>query len=147
METLNYHHLRYFWTVAKEGSLRRAAEKLRISQPSICAQVKSLEATVGEALFRKQGRSLVMTETGHLVFGYAEEIFSLGQELTSAVKQSPTLRRQRLNVGISDSFPKLLTMRFCGPCWRARLPCSSPAGKARMRICWANWPLIGSTSS
>ncbi|MGV3753876.1 MAG: LysR family transcriptional regulator [Verrucomicrobiota bacterium] len=115
MEWLNYHHLRYFWTVAKEGSLRRAAEKLRISQPSICAQVKSLEAAVGEALFRKQGRSLVMTETGHLVFGYAEEIFSLGQELSSAVKQSPTMRRQRLNVGISDSFPKLLTHEILKP--------------------------------
>jgi len=115
MELLNYHHLRYFWTVAKEGSLRRAAEKLRISQPSICAQVKALEQAVGENLFRRQGRSLVLTETGHLVLGYAEEIFSLGQELTSAVKQSPTLRRQRLNVGITDSFPKLLSYQILKP--------------------------------
>lgn len=115
MEWLNYHHLRYFWAVAKEGSLRRAAEKLRISQPSICAQVKALEQAVGEELFRRQGRSLVLTETGHLVLGYAEEIFSLGQELTSAVKQSPTLRRQRLNVGIADSFPKLLSYEVLKP--------------------------------
>ncbi len=115
MDWLNYHHLRYFWTVAKEGSLRRAAEKLRVSQPSICAQVKALEQSVGENLFRRQGRSLVLTETGHMVFGYAEEIFSLGQELTSAVKQSPTLRRQRLNVGIVDSFPKLLSYEVLKP--------------------------------
>lgn len=115
MDWLNYHHLRYFWTVAKEGSLRRAAEKLRTSQPSICAQIKSLEQAAGEQLFRRQGRSLVMTETGHLVFGYADEIFSLGQELSSAVKQAPTMRRQRLNVGVSDSFPKLLTYQILKP--------------------------------
>lgn len=115
MEWLNYHHLRYFWAVAREGSLRAAAEKLRSSQPSICAQIKALEQAVGEKLFRRQGRNLVLTETGHLVFGYAEEIFSLGQELSSAVKQAPTTRRLRLNVGISDSFPKLLSYEILKP--------------------------------
>jgi len=122
MEWLNYHHLRYFWTVAKEGGLRLAAEKLRISQPSICAQIKSLEASLGEDLFRRQGRGMVLTETGHLVFGYAEEIFSLGLELTSAVKQTPTLRRLRLNVGISDSFPKLLSFELIKPLLEAKPP-------------------------
>ena len=122
MEWLNYHHLKYFWTVAKEGGLRAAAEKLNVSQPSICAQVKSLEESLGESLFRRQGRGLVLTETGHLVFGYADEIFSLGMELASAVKQTPTLRRLRLNVGISDSFPKLLSYQLIKPLLEAKPP-------------------------
>jgi LysR family transcriptional activator of nhaA len=115
MDWLNYHHLRYFWTVAKEGSLRKAADKLRVSQPSICAQINSLEATLGHELFRKEGRSLALTETGHMVMGYAEEIFSLGQELTSAIKQTPTLRALKLNVGMSDAFPKSLGHKILGP--------------------------------
>ncbi|MDX1953653.1 MAG: LysR family transcriptional regulator [Verrucomicrobiota bacterium] len=115
MEWLNYHHLRYFWVVAREGSLRKAAELLRVSQPSICAQVKFLEKSLGEPLFQKQGRSLALTETGHMVYGYAGEIFAIGQELTSAVKQAPTTRRLRLNVGISDSFPKLLSFQILKP--------------------------------
>lgn len=115
MEWLNYHHLRYFWTVAKEGSLRKAADKLRVSQPSICAQINALEEALGHELFRKEGRSLALTETGHMVMGYAEEIFSLGQELTSAIKQTPTLRALRLNVGISDAFPKSLSHKILGP--------------------------------
>jgi LysR family transcriptional activator of nhaA len=115
MDWLNYHHLRYFWTVAKEGSLRAAADKLRVSQPSICAQINSLEAALGHELFRKEGRSLALTETGHMVMGYAEEIFSLGQELTSAIKQTPTLRVWKLNVGMSDAFPKSLAHKVLGP--------------------------------
>ena len=80
-EFLNYHHLRYFWTVAREGSLRRASEVLRVSQPSMCTQIKLLEANLGEALFRPSGRSLALTEFGQMVFGYAEEIFALGGEI------------------------------------------------------------------
>jgi len=71
-EWLNYHHLRYFWTVAREGSLRAAAEKLHVSQSSICAQIQLLEAALGEDLFRLNARSLVLTEFGHMILGYAE---------------------------------------------------------------------------
>jgi LysR family transcriptional regulator, transcriptional activator of nhaA len=104
-EWLNYHHLRYFYTVAKEGSLRGAAEKLKISQSSICAQIQLLESALGEDLFRLSARSLVLTEFGHLILGYAEEIFRLGRELLNARKQFPGVRALRLNVGIVDSFP------------------------------------------
>jgi LysR family transcriptional activator of nhaA len=86
VEFLNYHHLRYFWTVATEGSLRRASEKLRTSQPSMCTQIKLLEASLGEALFRPSGRSLELTEFGQLVYVYAEEIFTLGGEILRATK-------------------------------------------------------------
>ncbi len=115
MEWLNYHHLRYFWTVAKEGSLRRAAESLRVSQPSISAQIHSLQRAVGENLFRRNGRHLALTETGRMVFGYAEEIFSLGDELLSALKGMPASRGLKLNVGITDSVPKLVARAILRP--------------------------------
>ncbi len=114
-EWLNYHHLRYFHTVAKEGSLRGAAEKLKVSQSSICAQIKLLEAALGEDLFRLSARSLVLTEFGHLIMGYAEEIFRLGRELLNARKQFPGVRALRLNVGIVDSFPKLKSFDILRP--------------------------------
>ena len=114
-EFLNYHHLRYFWTVATEGSLRRASEKLRVSQPSMCTQIKLLEASLGETLFRPSGRSLVLTEFGQLVHGYAEEIFTLGGEILRATKQAPGVRALRLHVGIVDSFPKLMSYDVLRP--------------------------------
>ena len=114
-EWLNYHHLRYFYTVAKEGSLRGAAEKLKISQSSICAQIQLLESALGEVLFRLSARSLVLTEFGHLILGYAEEIFRLGRELLNARKQFPGVRALRLNVGIVDSFPKLTSFEILRP--------------------------------
>ena len=114
-EWLNYHHLRYFYTVAKEGSLRGAAEKLKISQSSICAQIQLLESALGEDLFRLSARSLVLTEFGHLILGYAEEIFRLGRELLNARKQFPGVRALRLNVGIVDSFPKLTSFEILRP--------------------------------
>lgn len=112
---LNYHHLRYFWTVATEGSLRRASEKLRVSQPSMCTQIKLLEASLGETLFRPSGRSLELTEFGQLVCGYAEEIFTLGGEILRATKQAPGVRALRLHVGIVDSFPKLMSYEILRP--------------------------------
>lgn len=114
-EFLNYHHLRYFWTVANEGSFRRASEKLRVSQPSMCTQIKVLEASLGEALFRPCGRSLELTEFGQLVHGYAEEIFTLGGEILRATKQAPGVRALRLHVGIVDSFPKLMSYEILRP--------------------------------
>lgn len=115
MEWLNYHHLRYFWTVAKEGNLQRAADRLRVSPPSISAQIRELEVALGEKLFRRVGRTNVLTETGQLVLGYADEIFSLGGDLLSAVKQQPTRRAPRLVVGVVDSFPKLITYEILKP--------------------------------
>lgn len=114
-EWLNYHHLRYFHAIAQEGSLRRAAEKLHVSQPSISAQVKQLETALGGKLFRRSGRSLVLTDFGHLIFGYAEEIFALGRELLTAAKRGPSGRRLKLNLGVVDSFPKLLSLDILRP--------------------------------
>jgi len=115
MEWLNYHHLRYFWTVAKEGSLARAAAKLHVSQPSISEQIRELEAALGEKLFRREGRANKLTDAGQVVFGYAEEIFALGRELLNTIKQRPSARTLRFYVGVVDSFPKLVTNEILAP--------------------------------
>lgn len=115
MEWLNYHHLRYFWTVAKEGSLARAAAKLHVSQPSISEQIRELESAFGEKLFQREGRNNQLTATGRIVFGYAEEIFALGRELMNAVQQRPGAKVLRLYVGVADSFPKLVTNEILKP--------------------------------
>lgn len=121
-EWLNYHHLRYFHAVAKEGSISRAAEKLRTSQPSICAQVKQLESALGEPLYRRSGRSIVLTDFGRLIYGYADEILTLGSELLTIAKRAPTARTLRLNVGIVDSFPKLLSLDILRPAFAHQPP-------------------------
>lgn len=98
LEQLNFHHLLYFWRVAKEGHLTRAAQALHISQSALSAQIRQLEERLGEALFERDGRSLVLTETGHLVLAYAENIFGLGQELLGRL-QGRSEGMERLRVG------------------------------------------------
>ena len=115
MEWLNYHHLRYFWVVAKEGSLKKAAEKLHVSQPSMSEQIKELEGSLGEALFRRSGRSNVLTDAGQIAFRYAEEIFSRGAEMANAIKQRPGVQSLRLHVGVADAVPKLVTNEILKP--------------------------------
>lgn len=115
MDWLNYHHLLYFWTVAREGGVARAAEKLRVSQPTVSAQVRALEGALGERLFQKQGRRLVLTDVGRTVAPFADEIFTLGQELLDTVHDRPTGRPLRLNVGVTDVVPKLLAYRLMAP--------------------------------
>jgi LysR family transcriptional regulator, transcriptional activator of nhaA len=112
---LNYHHLLYFWAVAKEGSLRRASEILHVSQPSISAQLKHLEQSLGAPLFTRTSRRLILTDTGQTVLEYAEEIFSLGRELLTAVRQEPGQRPLRLHVGVADSVPKIIVRQHLTP--------------------------------
>jgi LysR family transcriptional activator of nhaA len=115
MEFLNFHHLRYFWMVARKGGVRKAAEELHVSQPSISAQLRLLEESLGEKLFKRSGRTLVLSEMGELVLTYADEIFSAGRELMNAVKQRPGGRWLRLNVGMTDSISKLMGFEFLKP--------------------------------
>lgn len=98
LEQLNFHHLLYFWRVAKEGHLTRAAQALHISQSALSAQIRQLEERLGETLFERDGRRLVLTETGHLVLAYAENIFGLGQELLGRL-QGRSEGMERLRVG------------------------------------------------
>ena len=122
MEWLNFHHLRYFWTVARKGGVRKAADELHVSQPSISAQLRLLEDSLGEKLFKRSGRNLVLTEMGQLVLTYADEIFSAGRELMNAVKQRPGGRLLRLNVGMTDSISKLMGFEFLKPAIRFSEP-------------------------
>ncbi|MFZ4735006.1 MAG: transcriptional activator NhaR [Bradymonadia bacterium] len=115
MDWLNYHHLHYFWLVAREGGVGRAAQRLRLSHPTVSAQVKALEDMLGERLFEKRGRGLVLTEMGRVVYDYADEIFTIGRELVDTVRGRPTGRPVRLVVGIVDVLPKLIARRLIEP--------------------------------
>jgi len=115
MGLLNYHHLRYFWAAAREGSVTRASEKLHISQPAVSAQIRELEQALAEKLFARSGRSLTLTEAGRVVYRYAEEIFGLGTELMETLRGRPTGRPARLAVGIPNVIPKLIAYRLLEP--------------------------------
>lgn len=115
VEWLNYHHLYYFWTVAREGSITRACEKLRLAQPTISGQLRLLEETMGEKLFAKRGRGLALTEAGQIVYGYAAEIFGLGRELQDVLKGRPRSGPLKLQVGVSDMLPKLIAYQILQP--------------------------------
>ena len=115
MAWLNYHHLLYFWTVARTGSVTRAAEELHLTQPAISAQLRTLERALGERLFARSGRHLVLTEVGQLAFRYADEIFRTGRELQEALAGRPSGRPVRFTVGVADAMPKLLTVRLLEP--------------------------------
>lgn len=115
MEWLNYHHLLYFWTVVREGSVVKAAEVMRLSQPTVSSQVRALEASLGERLFTKVGRRLVPTDAGQLVFRYADEIFSLGRELMTTVRSGAGGKPARFVVGVTDALSKLIAYRLLSP--------------------------------
>jgi LysR family transcriptional activator of nhaA len=112
---LNYHHLLYFWTVAREGSITAACRRLDLSQPTVSVQIRALERALKAKLFVRSGRSIALTETGRIVFRYADEIFSLGRELQDAVAGRATSGSLRLVVGIADTLPKLIVHRLLEP--------------------------------
>ena len=118
MEWLNYHHLLYFWVVAKRGSIAEASKELRLAQPTISAQIHRLEASLGDKLFERKGRRLVLTDFGHVARRYAEEIFSLGSEFLSTAKGRPSGRPSRLVVGILETLPKSIVYRILEPAFR-----------------------------
>lgn len=115
MERINYQHLYYFWTVAKQGSISAACEILHLAQPTISGQLAVFEQSVGCKLLRREGRKLALTDTGRAVFHYAEEIFALGREMTHMLKGRTTERGLRLNIGVSDAMPKLIAYRLIAP--------------------------------
>lgn len=115
---LNYHHLLYFWTVAKEGSITAACKKLHLAQPTVSTQLKQLEQRIGEKLYERSGRTIVLTDVGQLVYRYADEMFSIGEELVDALQDRPTGRPQKLLIGIPDVLPKLIAFRLLEPALR-----------------------------
>ncbi len=122
MEWLNYHHLFYFWTVAREGGVTKAAALLRLAQPTVSAQLKQFERALGQPLLERQGRRVVLTETGEIVFRYADDIFTLGRELQETLKGRPTGETLRLRVGVANAVPKLIVYRLLRPATEGALP-------------------------
>lgn len=115
MTYLNYHHLLYFWTVAQVGSIAQAAKQLHLARPTVSAQLKQLEKSLGGQLFEQVGKRLVLTDFGELVFRYADEIFTTGNEMQEALRGNLPSRPSKFVVGIPDVLPKLITFRLLRP--------------------------------
>lgn len=122
MKWLNYNHLFYFWVVAREGGVVRASEELMVSQPTISSQLKELEAALGHKLFDRAGRGRVLSEAGRVAFNYANEMFSLGQELVNALEHQPAGRPLKLAVGVLDVIPKAVVRRLLEPALKLPQP-------------------------
>jgi LysR family transcriptional activator of nhaA len=118
MEWLNYHHLYYFWTIAREGGISRAAKLLRLAQPTVSGQLRLLEDAIGQRLFDRVGTRLVLTDVGHTAFRYADELFTIGRELQDALKGRLLGRALRFSVGIADVVPKQVAYRLLEPALR-----------------------------
>ena len=122
MEWLNYHHLLYFSLIVREGSVTAAADELRLAQSTVSAQLRQLEESLGEKLFRRDGRRMVLTDVGRVVQRYADEIFGLGRELLDTVKNRPSGRPLRLVVGVADQVPKLIAHALLQPALKLGVP-------------------------
>jgi LysR family transcriptional activator of nhaA len=115
MPWLNYHHLLYFWTVARTGTIALAGKELHLSQPTISTQIKTLEDALGQRLFQRQGRRLALTDTGRVVYRYADDIFRLGREMTEVLSRGPVGQPLRFSVGVADVIPKYVAQRLIEP--------------------------------
>ena len=112
---LNYHHLQYFWAVAKDGNLTRTSARLHVSQSALSTQIKALEADLGQALFRREGRSLQLTEAGRLALTYAETIFAAGNELYALMKDGEFRKRQTVRIGAVATLSRNFQENFVRP--------------------------------
>jgi LysR family transcriptional activator of nhaA len=115
MSPLNFHHLRYFWAVAKEGNLTRAARHLHVSQSALSAQIKQLETELGQPLFQRTGRTLTLTEAGQLAFAYAETIFATGNELVAVLREGRREERQVVRIGAVATVSRNFQENFIRP--------------------------------
>lgn len=115
MNNLNYKHLRYYWMVAKTGSITRAAEQLHLTAHAVSGQLKEFEETLGVALFRRSGRSVELTDAGQRILRYADEIFMLGDQVQEVLRDQAALQTRRFRVGITDAVSKVLAYRLLEP--------------------------------
>ncbi|MEQ1869258.1 MAG: LysR family transcriptional regulator [Vicinamibacterales bacterium] len=115
MEWLNYHHLYYFWVVARTGSVAAASRELRLTHPTVSAQIHQLEGIIGEKMFKRAGRGLALTDVGQTAFRYATEIFGLGREFMAVVKRGATPQSMHLAIGVSNCLPKSIVQRLLEP--------------------------------
>jgi LysR family transcriptional activator of nhaA len=118
MAALNYNHLRYFWAVAHEGNLTRAAERLHVSQSALSVQIQKLEAQLGHALFERRGKQLILTEAGRIALDHADAIFAAGDELLGTLKERGGSARQVLRVGALATLSRNFQIQFLRPLLR-----------------------------
>jgi LysR family transcriptional activator of nhaA len=135
---MNFRHLYYFWVVAKEGGITRAAERLGLAVQTVSTQLTLLEQSIGKALFSQQGRRLTLTEAGRLAMAYADQIFLLGEQMQEALGEADS-SKTRLTVGISDSLPKLTAYRLLEATMHLQKPVRLGATKTSSKPCWATW--------
>lgn len=120
MDGLNYHHLLYFWTVARAGSIAKASAELKLTQPTISEQIRLLEKSLGKPLFLRSGRTLILTATGKTVFNYAERIFSIGRELTDCLRGSAQAEAPHLRIAVERHLGRAVVLRLLDPALRRR---------------------------
>jgi LysR family transcriptional activator of nhaA len=132
MATLNYKHLRYFWMVAKTGSIARAAEQLHLTPQSISGQLSEFDQTLGVALFRRAGRNLELTDAGRRILSYAEEIFTIGDELLEVLREQKAIKSLLFRVGLADSVSKLVVYRLVEPALKLGEPVRLVCREGRM---------------
>ena len=132
MATLNFKHLRYFWMVAKTGSIARAAEQLHLTPQSISGQLSEFDQTLGVALFRRAGRNLELTDAGRRILSYAEEIFTIGDELLDVLREQKAIKSLLFRVGLADSVSKLVVYRLVEPALKLGEPVRLVCREGRM---------------
>lgn len=115
MSELNYHHLRYFWAVAHEGNLTRAARRLHVSQSSVSVQIQTLEEQLGQSLFERRGKQLVLTEAGRIALDHADAIFAMGAELVGTLQEQGEQERRVLRVGAIATLSRNFQLGFLEP--------------------------------
>lgn len=118
MPQLNYNHLRYFWAVAHEGNLTRAAEKLNVSQSALSVQIQKLERQLDQSLFERRGKRLHLTEAGHIALDYADSIFATGDELLGTLRDQHSAERYRFRVGTMSTLSRNFQIQFLKPLLR-----------------------------
>ena len=115
MNNLNYKHLHYFWMIAKCGGVAKAGEQLHVTPQSISAQIRQLEVSIGSPLWRRAGRKLELTDTGHLVMDYADRLFTVGEELKEALRSGADAHQSHFRIGVADVVAKTLAHRLIAP--------------------------------
>ena len=118
MARLNYHHLYYFWQVARQGNLSQTADKLHVSQSALSSQIKQLEETTGTQLFSREGRRLTLTEAGRRALSYADDIFQRGEELESLLTQGQAAGPDRISIGVLSTMSRNFVDEFIQPLLR-----------------------------
>lgn len=120
---INYHHLYYFYVICMEGGVAKAARTLRLGQPTLSTQLAQIEDALGQKLFVRSKRTLILTEAGKVAFEYAREIFSLGAEMREVLSDKKAARKVDLQVGVLDSVPKTLILELTQAALKTQ-PCS-----------------------